>query len=362
MSKFFLHSLPIEMKVRIAGQMLDCNERDECEESYALCRHLVRMWSDPDHEHPELIGFYFPGKVVKGKSPTMSDAARRGNMPMMTKIANKSDRTPNFFPHIAQEIKTYKVPSHVLPHAVMFGHIPYMQWLTTTTETMIGCALNSLFALGQENNRFNKRLVKWLLHLGDDGIQSSIIRAALESNDMVLVDYLTVRGYVFDGDIVTDVDLSGRFYRFDGRINLVNVIGNGWTDVLDWVAAHSEYSPQLMVDYLMRDKWDEGPLALFSEAAFVWFRDNGVVFTDWHFDNVMRPIVVDEYYTNETFGPSEPVTFSKQLKKMGTTRMDHGYAVKWLYENGCPINQIKYTTKYPEAWAWDTLTRLCERQ
>ncbi len=280
----------------IAKYLLDLDHTFKCEEPH-LIKHVVRLMEEPTYEHPELLGLYYPGKVVKGKKPTLKDAARRGNMPLMKELRS----------HYIKPIPGLEVvirPDHsAVNAAVAFGNVDNLVWLMTPFENTEGGEVPFDWGcLG----RFRRKMLDWLGSQEEYRLEESdVVRLGLEWGNLRWAKKFMSRGYPLH----------------DHSIDTRYIMANGATDVLDWLRVNRQLNPQTVLDQVAERFY----FGKYSKAGLDWLLANGAVLRENHFSDLCSHL----FDFNNAYD---------ELKSKVTKHRGMVFALKWLYENGCPIS------------------------
>ncbi len=322
------------MKERIAEFLLKFNYHDECEEP-DLVRDVIKMWTDPAHEQPKLIGLYFPGKG----SPTMAQAALRGNLRLMQALMD-TDWKHNF---------------NDFYYAVLFGKVEHL-------ELLIACQIR----------RYRKIPDNW--HLNDDHLCSRLNRK--------MVDYLCLYGLMDESviNLLTLGDLRWVKILIDKGKSLEerdlgfvcsSAVNKGKVDILEWLTERKIMTSQEIMTKVF--EYCAG-FECCSTEGLNWLVDNGAVWSAHQFHHVfkqVRRIIVtvegfDDYESSD-LQPSRSLTLLSDLSakeqrlwidKKFRYHLTRGtndqscleLALQWMYEGGCPIDEEQCINTDPELW------------
>ncbi len=314
---------PREMRRHVAGFLLDFNHLNQCEEPH-LVDHVILSWFDPEYEHPELLGLYHPRKVViKHKEPTTVDAARRGNMPLMQALRRIADGMSKFRLDVGLQI--VNVPTDkTMEAAVAFGHVDHVKWL-------IGCGGTLLGYYWIMGGRFNKAMFEWILEQKGPPSVSTVITCG----NLPLAKKLMSEGHALG---VREEEV----YYYAGGL------AYGKTDVLDWLVANYQYTPQQILEEIVKvDEYDnENPYTgCYSKVGLDWLLANGAVLRERYF-----MLLFEEC---ELYHEMDDVLEGLQSKRTTGSAV---YLLQWLYENGCPISE-----QYKDLYLLKMLEKYCKR-
>ncbi len=296
-----------------------------CEEP-DLIDHVILSWFDPTYEHPELLGLYYPGKVIKHKKPTLVDAARRGNMPLMKEL-RYNEKGPSIEKKMDGTIRIHSpgMKHEVMAAAIAFGRIDHVAWLRTLHLNVDGCDIPPLpYPIDHGDHkswgsggRFHKEMIEWIFenHYEPD------VDDAIKWGNLPLAKKLMSEGHTSNR-----IDNYWDYNYFEGAISY------GKTDVLDML--HADYHDQFPLQDILADLMcdvPEGYEGTYSKTGLDWLLANGAVLHDYHYDYVFERV---DFLVRHS-----GTIVCDELQRRSTKGRDVVYAMKWLYENGCPISE-----------------------
>lgn len=334
MTKFFLHRLPLLVKERIAEFLLKFNYHDECEEP-DLVRDVIKMWTDPLHKHPKLIGLYFPGKG----SPTMAEAALRGNLPLMKHLMGTD----------------WKHDFNAFYFAVLFGKVEHLE-LLIAYQIRRYKTIPDDWCLEESHlcTRLNRKMVGYLCRYG---LMNETVTNLLTLGDLGWVKILIDKGMSLDDD--------------DLHLVCSSAVNKGNVDILEWLTERKILTSQEIMTNVF--EYCAG-LECCSTEGLNWLVDNGAVWSAHQFHHVfgqVRRIIMmvegfDDYESSDHHPNRSRILFSDLSAEEQRLWIDKKFryhltrgsnnqsclelALKWMYEGGCPIDEAQCMNTDPELW------------